>query len=143
MNRTRILYASLALIASLALLWGLWPAWTLWLDRHDRWAELVQQQQRMQTALQEAQTLQKKSLPSLAESQSLIQTISRQRFGVPPINLPGGSVQIPINAVSPQQLAQGWDDIRTQTSARVVRAELDQTPQGWSGTLIFKLPQKP
>ncbi|MEY2622274.1 MAG: hypothetical protein RIT26_2094 [Pseudomonadota bacterium] len=143
MKRSRVIYITLGLIAGIALLWGLWPAWTLWQHRHERWAELVQQQQRMQAAMQEAQTLQKKSLPSLQESQSLIQAISRQRFGVPPIVLPAGNFQIPLNAVSPQQLAQGWEDIRSQTSATVVRAELEQTPQGWSGSLVFKLPQKP
>lgn len=143
MKHTRWLIASLALVAAIALLWGLWTAWGLWQTQEARWSELARQRQTMQAALQEAQALQKKSVPGLTEAQSLIQNISSQRLAAPAVALPDASMQIQLIGVSPRQLGQGWDEIRTQTSATLVRADLTQGPMGWSGTLVFKLAQKP
>ena len=143
MNQRRWISLALAAVAALALLWGLWPAWTLWLNQDERWNELARQRQTMQAALQEAQTLQKKSMPSVAEAQTLIQSIGKQRLGATASTLPDSGIQLQLSAVSPQQLAQGWEEIRTQTSASLLRADLKQNAEGWSGTLVFKLAQKP
>ena len=132
-----------ALLAVLALLWGLGPAWMLWQQQDTRWAELARQRQVMQAALTEAQALQKKSVPSAAEAQMQIKSIATQRWGATAITMPDASMQIQISDVAPQALGQGWDDIRSQTSALLLRAELKQSATGWSGTMVFKLAQKP
>ena len=132
-----------ALLAVLALLWGLGPAWMLWQQQDTRWAELARQRQVMQAALTEAQALQKKSVPSAAEAQMQIKSIATQRWGATAITMPDAGMQIQISDVAPQALGQGWDDIRSQTSALLLRAELKQSTTGWSGTLVFKLAQKP
>jgi hypothetical protein len=52
-------------------------------------------------------------------------------------------VQIQFKAVSADQLALAWSDVRKLTSAMVVKSELKNNEQGWSGTLVFKLAQQP
>ncbi|MDI9331622.1 MAG: hypothetical protein QM527_10000 [Alphaproteobacteria bacterium] len=143
MNTRRWLPGLLGAVATLALLWGLWPAWLLWQDQDSRWQALTRQRMAMQAAQQEAQALQQKSVPSVSEAQAQIQSISRRHLGASATPLPDGGMQIQINGVAPQALALGWDEIRQLTSASVQRTDLAQNAQGWSGTLVFKLAQKP
>ena len=85
----------------------------------------------------------KPTLPSPAEAQNRIQAIAQQQLKTVAQGSPGAGIRLTLNGVAPQQLAQAWADIRSQTSASVVQADLVQGPQGWSGTLVFKLAQRP
>jgi type II secretory pathway component PulM len=132
-----------AWVAGLALLWALWPAWTLWRSHEEQLQQLSRLRQHMQLAQQEAQALQKKTLPGTMEAQSQIQSITKQRFGATAVSMADSSYQVRLNGVQAQVLAQGWSEIRSQTSAQVTQADLRWGPQGWSGTMTFKLAQKP
>ena len=136
---------SLALlgIALLALGWQVGPAWQLWRNHTTQWDDLTRLRLGMLAAQKEARDLLQKPIPGQAEAVAQIQAISRQRFGAVPVNLPGTTLQIQIRSLSADQLAQGWNEIRTLTSASVTQADLTMGPQGWTGSLVFKLAQKP
>jgi type II secretory pathway component PulM len=97
----------------------------------------------MQLQQQEVEALRKKPIPSPLEAQSLIHALSKQHFGSTPIGLPGQGLQVQLNGVNAERLALGWQEIRAQTSASVVRVDLTASGPLWSGTLVFKLAQKP
>ncbi len=143
MNRILILRWALGLLGVLLLWTGLEPAWHLWRTHEAQLNELAQQRQAMQRAQEELQALQQKTLPSTAEAQNRIQAIAQQQLKTVAQGSPGAGIRLTLNGVAPQQLAQAWADIRSQTSASVVQADLVQGPQGWSGTLVFKLAQRP
>ncbi len=134
---------AVAVLALLAMLWGLWPAWQLWQAHPQTLQKLGQQRQVMQGLQQEVEVLLKKPVPAPAEAQTLIQSISKRHFGSTPIGVPGQGLQIQISGVSAQQLALGWQEIRSQTSASVVSADLTANGSQWTGTLVLKLAQKP
>jgi general secretion pathway protein M len=133
----------LAVLALLALGWQIGPAWQLWRNHTSLWDDLTKQRMGMLTAQKEALDLLQKPIPGPAEAVAQIQAISRQRFGAVPVNLPGATLQIQIRSLAADQLARGWNEIRTQTSASVIQADLTMGPQGWTGSLVFKLAQKP
>lgn len=139
----RWLLAALALLALLALPWALWPAWQLRQAHPGTLIKLTQQRQAMQLQQQEAQALLKKPVPNPVEAQTLIQSLSKQHFGSTPVSVPGQGLQIQLRQVDAAQLALGWQEIRLQTSASVVSADLTAQGKLWSGTLVFKLAQKP
>lgn len=124
-------------------LWALWPAWQRWLAHPQALNQLAQQRQAMQWGQQEVQSLLNKPVPSPLEAQTLIQAISKQHLGSVPIAVPGQGLQIRFSDVAAQPLALAWQEIRTQTSASVVSADLSANGALWSGTLVFKLAQKP
>ena len=131
------------LLVVLALPWALWPAWQMWLAQPGALLKLSQQRQIMQLLQQESQTLLNKPVPNPVEAQTLIQSLSKQHFGSTPVSVPGQGLQIQLRQVDAAQLALGWQDIRDQTSASVVSADLTAQGKLWSGTLVFKLAQKP
>ena len=136
-------WRALALVILLALLWLIGPAWQLWRTHESQWNLLSQVRLRMLQSQQEVQALRQKSVPTAAEATAQIQAIGRQRFGATAVILPGASLQMTLRSVAPEQLASGWNEIRSQTSASLVQADLTEQGQGWSGTLVFKLAQKP
>jgi hypothetical protein len=142
LNRTWVLRA-LALLGLLALWWGISPAWTLWRTHAMQFDQLARQRIAMQSDQQEAQALQKKTVLPQADALSQIKATSGRLLGAVPQTLAGNTVQIQIKAVSADQLALAWGDIRKLTSAMVVKADLNANGQGWSGTLVFKLAQQP
>ncbi len=143
-NRRRLpalwILSAVPLVASL---WALWPAWQAWQAHPPTLQTLAQQRQALQFQLQEAEALRQKPIPSSVEAQNLIQSISKKHLGSTPLVLPGQGLQIQINGVSADRLALGWQEIRSLTSASVVRADLTAQADLWSGTLVFKLAQKP
>ena len=142
LNRTWVVRA-LALLGLWALLWGISPAWTMWRNHVQQFEQLARQRMAMQSHQQEAQALQKKTVLPPADALSQIKAISTRLLAAVPQTLAGNTVQIQIKAVSADQLARAWSDIRKLTSAMVVKADLHDTEQGWSGTLVFKLSEAP
>jgi type II secretory pathway component PulM len=130
-------------LAVLTLPWALWPAWQMWQAHPGALLQLSQQRQSMQLLQQESQTLRNKSVPNPVEAQALIQSLSKQHFGHTAVSVPGQGLQIQLRQVDAAQLALGWQDIRDQTSASVVSADLTAQGKLWSGTLVFQLAQKP
>ena len=143
MNRTWAWRLGLGFTALLLLMAGLTPAWHLWQTHEAQWLELAQQRQAMLADQEAMQAMQNKALPSPVEAQALISTISQQRLSAAVRPMTGLNVSVTLNDVGAQQLAQAWSDIRKQTSASVTQADLVLGPQGWSGTLTFKLAQRP
>jgi type II secretory pathway component PulM len=133
----------LVTLAVLALPWTLWPAWQMWQAHPDGLQQLARQRQSMQWQQQEVQALLKKPVPTQAQAQALIQSLSQQHFGSTAMIVPGPGLQVQLRQVDAAQLALGWQDIRTQTSASVISADLTAQGSQWSGTLVFKLAQKP
>lgn len=142
LNRTWILRA-LALLALWALLWGISPAWTLWRTHTLQFDQLARQRMAMQNAQQEAQALHKQTVPPATDALTQIKTISSRLLGAVPQTLADQTVQVQIKAVPADRLALAWSDIRKQTLASVIKADLQANEQGWSGTLLFKLAQQP
>ena len=142
LSRQKLMTLS-GLCGILVLLWGLVPAWQLWRSYGSLMDQLSRQRLEMLQQQQEAQSLKQKPLALPPELTQQIGAISKQRFGAVPTALPGAALQIQLNAVRPEQLALGWQEIRSQQLASLTQADLTQGPQGWSGTLVFKLPQKP
>ena len=136
-------WRALAGVILLALLWLIGPAWALWSSHETQWQRLSQLRLSMLQSQQEVQALRQKSVPTAAEATAQIQALSRQHFGTTAVILPGATLQMTLRLVSPEQLATGWNEIRTQTSASLVQADLANPGPGWSGTLVFKLAQKP
>jgi hypothetical protein len=130
-------------LALLVLPWSLWPAWQAWLAHPEALQQLARQRQAMQLSQQEVQALRLRSVPGAVEAQALIQSLSKQHFGSAPVSVPGPGLQIQLNQVDATQLALGWQEIRAQTSASLVSADLSAKGNRWSGTLVFKLAQKP
>ncbi len=143
MSHPRWLALALIALALAAASWALGPAWQQWRAHPQPLHKLAPQRQAMQLQQQEVEALRKKPIPSPFEAQTLIHALSKQHFGSTPIGLPGQGLQVQLNGVNAERLALGWQEIRAQTSARVVRVDLTASGPLWSGTLVFKLAQKP
>jgi nitrogen fixation-related uncharacterized protein len=142
LDRTWMGWAT-ALLALCALWWGISPAWNVWRLHSQQFDQLERQRIAMQTDREEALALQKKTVLPPADALSHIKAISTRMLGATPQTLTGNLVQVQIKAVSADQLAQAWTDIRKLTSAMVVKAELNANGQAWTGTLVFKLAEAP
>jgi hypothetical protein len=134
---------ALGLALVLALMGLLWPAGQLWLTHEAQRDRLAQQRLRLLQAQQEVRALEQKSIPEPTQAARQLQAISQQRFSAAAVSLSNETWQVSLRSVSAEQLALGWDEIRTQTSASLIQADLTAQAQGWSGTLVFKLARKP
>jgi general secretion pathway protein M len=137
----RLLLAA-ALLLGGALLWTqlLAPAWRTVRSFEAQRNALDTQQQRMLQLQAQAKRLQALPAPDAQGSQQALQLAVKEVLG------PQGSLQVQGNVAtvtlrqaSPEALAQ-WL-ARTRTSARLVphEAQLQRSPQGWSGTVRLLL----
>ncbi len=145
MNRARVLRWTLSLLAAGLLLWGVIPAWQLWQSHEIQLQTLALQRQSMQAARQEVLSLQSKTPLAAATAQTRIAAMAQQHLGTQArLNPgPGSSLSLSVKDAAPDELSRAWTEIRQQTSASVIRADLTLGPQGWTGTLVLQPAKQP
>jgi general secretion pathway protein M len=137
----RLLLAA-ALLLGAALLWTqlLAPAWRTVRSFEAQRSALDTQQQRMLQLQAQAQRLQ--ALPALdaqGSQQALQRAVTEVLGAQGSLQVQGNVATVTLRQASPEALAQ-WL-ARTRTSARLVphEAQLQRSPQGWSGTVRLLL----
>jgi hypothetical protein len=143
MKRTPWMRWTLGLVAMGLCLWGVIPAWQLWQSHEAQLQALAQQRLSLQTARQEVLALQGKAPMAAATAQSRIATIAQQHLGTQAKLSPGPGLSLTLKDADAGALTQAWTDIRQQTAASVIRADLTLGPQGWTGTLVLQLAKQP
>ncbi|MFM7000798.1 MAG: type II secretion system protein GspM [Limnohabitans sp.] len=147
--RERQLLSLGAAVLGLALVWGvgLAPALHTWQEAPAKQALLDQQTQQMQQLQAQAQRL--KTSQALTRSEA-IQWLESHLAELDPkakLNPQADLMQISLQAVPAEHLANWLTQAREQAHARPVQAQLQQTaaPAGdltvlWSGSLMLRLP---